>query len=274
MKFRGEMDDGKVYDAGSTVYEIEKGERMIFNALSKIVSDTENPPSCGSGQRCIHEIEGRLGNLSSSGFFSPGVDPQWFEALCRRLNYYSGWKEETQWVESEDTTFNINSGQVRQQRSYDSNDCVVTIKANKKTPIHHTFFRLPLSQQENEHILIDSGANVIKVAYSMEENVCKNKLPNLVDPLHVRIKQRREFTIDSNAILGAKWRFDLTRTWSGKTHEQAETQQRNADPVCEVELEWIPPDDATCQKMKQVGLEQMSSYLFKSLTDKLFYLRN
>lgn len=233
---------------------------IIVNALEAIA--TSSSPSTTH-----HEIEARLGTVSQRGSFVPGVDPEWFEALCLRLEKCNEWCEQKQWSESEDTSFNIGTMKVRQSRICDSDNCIVNLHTIRKTSIAHTLLKLPTTCDATP--TVDVGADTIKIAHSSEEAV-HDSLPTLVRPLHVRIKQRREFLVNSTAIIGAKWRFDMTRTWSGRTREEAETLQNSEPPVCEVELEWIPPPHSDYHA---VGLDNVAQSLLTSMTSKLAALQ-
>lgn len=236
---------------------------VVLNALKAIVSNR-------SSSTLNHEIEARLGSVTHTGNFVSGVDPEWFEALCLRLEKCSEWCEQKQWAESEDTTFNMGAMKVRQSRICDSDNCTVDLYTIRKTPVAHTFVKLPTNC--NSVPTVDIGADTIKIAHSSEEMI-RASLPTIVRPLHVRIKQRREFVLHSTAVSGAKWRFDMTRAWSGKTREEAETMQSSSPPVCEVEIEWIPPSEIVYSEYHSVGLGSVSQSLVDSMISKLTALQ-
>lgn len=77
-----------------------------------------------------------------------------------------------------------------------------------------------------------------RVQLSKEYHIDKKKLTKSVNPNHVRIKQRTSFIKyqgDSNQSPG--WKFDLTKTWSGRTRAEAEENQRLKNIVYEFECE-------------------------------------
>lgn len=236
---------------------------VVLNALDAIVSSSLSPA-------LNHEIEARLGTVTETGNFVPGVDPEWFEALCLRLEKCNEWCEQKQWTESEDTSFNMGTMKVRQSRICDSDNCTVNLYTIRKKSIAHSLLKLPINCDNAP--TVDIGADTIKIAHSSEEAI-RASLPTIVCPLYVRIKQRREFVLHSTAVLGAKWRFDMTRAWSGKTREEAETMQSSRPPVCEVELEWIPPSEIVRSEYHSVGLDNVSQSLITSMISKLTALQ-
>lgn len=196
------------------------------------------------GHRHQHEVEARLGRMEGGRFVS-GVNPEWFEVLLQRLELCGTWTSQEGWVDSEDTTFESRGRQVRQSRVCNTKDCRIDIRSIYKDRKASACRPLEASRGDSGQDpfqLVPTGVDTMRVSYSVEAPVPKQGFPELVRPLHVRIKQRRSFVLESTGIEGAAWRFDLTRTWSGRTREEAEQLQRGGCPaVCEVELEWIPP---------------------------------
>ena len=207
-----------------------------------------------------HEIEGRMGTRGENGNFIAGVDPEWFEALVRRLECCNAWSSQKNWIESEDTSFNLGKTKVRQSRICNPRTCAVDLITLNKKAINSACIAMEMN---NDHT-INIGADTIRVAYSSEK-ITNATLPAIVEPQHVRIKQRRFFTQESTSIKGAKWNYELTRTWSGKTREEAEHNQNTVQPVCEVEIEWQPPDSA----FKQLESPKLAKHLTQSLLQKM-----
>ena len=193
----------------------------------------------GGGGGAGHEVEARLGTIDpESGRFVAGVEARWFEMLLKRMQLYQQWDHNHDWQESEDVFFTVAGRNVRQSRIFDANECTTQILTTvEKRVICKGILEMPQSCSP-----VAVGANAIRFAYATEE-VVKEALPEIViAPLHVRYKQRRSFEITSTGIPGAAWRFDFTRIWSGQNHAEAEIkQQRGDEPVCEIEVEWIPP---------------------------------
>lgn len=189
----------------------DKCKTVILNALECM---------CQPQDATTQELECRLGTIGVDGHFVTGVNVSWFEAICSRLQKCNEWKSHKGWVESEDTFFTTNGQTARQSRLCDPSTCKVQLKTITKRKASSSC--ISLIPPENEPS-VSMNANALKVAHASEADV-PGPLQPIVQPLHVRIKQRLEFTMDSTALPGAQWRFDFTRTWSGENRESAETR--------------------------------------------------
>ena len=182
-----------------------------------------------------HEVEGRLGSVCE-GKFIPGVDPDWFEALAKRMKLNKEWSAWQDWTQSEDFYFTVDGVSVRQHRICDPKTCTIRLRTETKKTLNWSLRTLPTCDTSS---LLYSGGNVVKIAHAFETPFDR-PLPQIVEPTHVRIKQRCYFELASSSIPGSAWRFDLTRVWCGKNSEEAEHKQHNEKPCCEVEIEWKP----------------------------------
>ena len=194
-----------------------------------------------------HEIEARLGRMQDGHFIS-GVNQEWFNVLLQRLELCSTWSHQDAWQDSEDTTFESRGRQVRQSRVCNTKECRIEVRTIHKS--RKACVCVPLGSSRGDEgqdpfHLVPTGVNMMRISYSIEAPVSRQSFPEIVYPIYVRLKQRRSFVLESSALQGASWRFDLTRTWSGKTRAEAEESQCASPPICEVELEWIPPICAT-----------------------------
>ena len=83
---------------------------------------------------------------------------------------------------------------------------------------------------------VASSVPDVRVGFAHEIDLDPDEIPSVVDPIFVRIKQRKSFMYKS-------WRYDLTRAWEGKTlAEASQKQSQGIPPVYEVELELLDPD--------------------------------
>lgn len=216
----------------------------FVDSIDKVITEAIEAIERAEGQAHQHEIEARLGRMEEGRFVS-GVNPEWFDVLLQRLELCGDWSSQEAWQDSEDTTFESRGKQVRQSRICNARDCRIEIRSIHKERKASACAPLTASRGgsgQNPFHLVPTGVDTLRVSYATEKPVSKHSFPELVRPLHVRIKQRRSFVLESRAHEGAGWRFDLTRTWAGGTREEAERSQRGGCPaVCEVELEWIPP---------------------------------
>ena len=96
------------------------------------------------------------------------------------------------------------------------------------TPFHHNWL----------------GANYdIRIGLNYEEQVPESDIPSIINPASVRIKSRKSFLYKPHHTEAKYpvWKFDITRSWTGKTKTEAEKKQKNGDTVFEIELECLNP---------------------------------
>lgn len=189
------------------------------------------------------ELEGRLGRMCD-GRFVPGVSSVWFQTLAVRLERYPGWAHQSQWVEIEDTFFSHDGRDFRQSRTCNAVTCRVDLSTIQKT---RGPSRVILTEQlalvQND--ILPTDVTALRISQATETECDCQHLPPIVTPTYVRIKQRKTFRLNSQRCSGGGWKFELTRSWAGRNREEAELCQRSSDPVNEVEVEWLPPPDAT-----------------------------
>lgn len=232
------------------------------------------------------ELEGRLGQISSTGKFTSGVNAAFFIVLLNRMHLGRHWIEVTDWNESEDTYFETLSGkQVRQTRLFDTDN--VEIKLGLvvcKDVLHVTTQAFDVADHDAAQQVTDPAAaaidvnrpvisadvNALRISCAKEAQVEDADVPHVVtNPTHVRIKQRKSFYSASKGLDGARWRYDMTRTWSGGNREEAIASQRSEPARCEIEIEWIPPPRRHGDWHSQAAVECLAEALSKSLIAKL-----
>lgn len=169
------------------------------------------------------ELELRFGALS---------EPDWVQ-LSRSLERFDRWtKVSDGWKEYTDFFYTCHKlGPVRTTRT-EGKDGVLAIEHVKKTRVTFT----DLSMEDCR--IADS----VRITLSTEEELDEKDLPVVVHETSlVRIKLRRSFTWND-------WRFDLTKSWSGKTlSEASKNRKKNVDTAHEFEIEMLNPS-AVLQK--------------------------
>ena len=209
------------------------------------------------------EFEMRLGQIKADGNFSSQVDFLWFTTLEKRLNACKDWTAKTHWIESEDTFFLDQQGRkIRQTRLCDPDTCTVQLYTICKNQLK----KCTVSLQEvlaTTNEILPSGVDALRCSYSRECPVNKEELPMIVQPVHMRIKQRKRFILASTSHAGITWNFDLTRCWEGANREEAEQRQHALTPKCEVEIELA----SNCQSH---GIDLR--YIVNSMLDKVLSL--
>ena len=218
----------------------EKTDQSRYDKIYRHIHGLYPPTLCN--KNTVYELEGRLGRICGDKFIA-GVSSVWFQTLAVRLDRYSGWTEQTQWVEIEDTFFTHDGHEFRQSRVCDAVNCQVNLFTIEKKQGKNCVIPTPkLSVIQNDILPTDVGA--IRLAQAEEITLDQQQLPSVVTPTYIRIKQRKTFFLDSRKHDGAKWKFELTRSWGGKTREEAEIFQNTTEPTNEVEVEWLPSSEA------------------------------
>ena len=193
-------------------------------------------PLDAEAPRSTMELEMRLGTVTPLNQFAAGVDNEWFDALIRRLDASQKWFSVSPWHEYEDVTFHDAQGvPVRQTVVANCASCKLDLLYTQKQSL------LKVTLAAVSECMCCNGVDAVRLALSQETSLSASGLPRVVVPLHVRIKRRRSYTLQCTTIPKSFWRYDCTQCWSGATKEQAAKSQRNEKPVCEVEVEWIPP---------------------------------
>jgi hypothetical protein len=77
----------------------------------------------------------------------------------------------------------------------------------------------------------------LRFAINWEEEV--HDIPNFALPTMVRIKQRKSFYYTPDHFVKPIWSFDFTKTWFGKTKEEAELAQKQSESIYEIECECL-----------------------------------
>lgn len=172
-------------------------------------------------QRTAVELELRLGRRDDTGFQST-VDPDFFQDLEASLLAFQGWSSvDTEPVVS---TAYIHSDQIRTTTTWVGTQPQIT---------HHR------KQRRGECFGVhtcDAGEPRmydLRVSLNTETPVPSHSVDAVVEPTLVRMRRRRSFVLDGI------WRFDLTRSWTGKSRSDVENQMATQPPDHEVEIEYV-----------------------------------
>lgn len=172
------------------------------------------------------ELEARLGTMMPDGAFTPGVPPTLMHKFLRSIGT-APTTTKTGWQESHDYFF------------------TAEIKERKGHPCRKLELRTSVNFDPNAlhvHTVTISKNRVATATVPLHENMClrlslsserliTEQLPQIVNPYHVRIKQRTTHAFDQC------WRYDCTQVWRGADRTQAERVQRCNPPICEIEIE-------------------------------------
>lgn len=216
------------------------------------------------------ELEARLGIWNENERrFVPGVSRVFMERALAMFNSYDGWTNVTQWIETQDFFYVIDSvnAKVRTTVCYESGSIVkkhmVKTKMQQET--------LKINTRHDEHIRTFKSENEcpdIRISLSLEQEIDDDKIPEMVHPTFVRIKQRKTYLYAPHGFAKPVWRFDMTMSWCGDTKSDAEKTQRNEAPIYEIECECLAPTAYRLHKHEQ------EKYVAKSLLLKLLDLYN
>ena len=217
---------------------IERAETLMDNLIDgkMIVYETKDDFTTSDSKSSISEksssshleLEARLGHWNEEDRrFHPGVDRFFMERALNMLNSFDAWSRVTSWSEMQDFFYTDNSGKnMRTTVFYDDQ--------NKQIRQHHIIKKVI----NRETALVKGSENPdIRISLAIEQEVDESLVPDVVQPNHVRIKQRKSFFYTPLAFSEPIWVFDMTLSWSGDTKSDAERKQYSVPPVYEIECE-------------------------------------
>lgn len=217
------------------------------------------------------ELECRLGQIDSKSStitnkFSPGVSKMTYEQCLQLVQTFPNWSQVTnpRWIT--DFFYNFPENHTRpgypQQLSKvlgnsfrpasQIRTSVMYIDENSRKIQHiykHSLGQLTFKYQKTGTSGGSAGSGVkseklmnnneydLRFAINWEEDVCD--VPNCALPTLVRLKQRKSFYYTPDHFTKPIWSFDFTKTWSGKTKEEAEFKQKHGDCLYEIECECL-----------------------------------
>lgn len=187
------------------------------------------------------ELEARFGQIIN-GSFRAEVGADFGEYCAETLTCYPDWVRSEDAVESRDFFYNDN---IRSSVSFDSIKGTMQVSHLRKRKLHDinvqtTATDLPLIKRLSMIRL--EPLYDIRISMSVEEPLTSDQLETIVLPNYVRIKERTSFYYSSRFTREAPlWQFAVTKTWSGHTYADAETQRRTSNPAYEIECEALNP---------------------------------
>lgn len=144
--------------------------------------------------------------------------------------------QSSEWAESHDAFFTVDDvpSEVRSSVSFDSD--MLNMKCTNIAKVTVKSFEIA------EELATEGCA--WRVHLSHENVIPADKLPDMILPDKVRIKQRKSFTY-KNADATAVWKYDFTLSWTAPTKDEAQQMQfGDVEPEYEfeVELQYAHPD--------------------------------
>jgi len=233
-------------------------EGVLSTCLSGEGGPTTTTPSALAP---VVELEARVGTICSSGRFEACITPQLHQQFYNKMPLKN--EDECPWFrghpieETHDYFY-------RDKDGVEVRDTVRFPSDSDRTYVTH-IHKQSISKIDIE---IPDAPCDIRVSLATELPIDKNNLPIKVEPHHVRIKRRHVFEYTSRDMRHPAWNFVFTWSWSGKSREQAEMNQRQRpyDPVCEFEVECVHP-----MRYRQVH-SQDYEYVAESLLRKVLGL--
>lgn len=197
------------------------------------------------------ELELRLGTMDGSGFV-PGITAEFAEFLVGKLDSFAGWAQVDDWNVSHDYFYpisNDSSQNIRTTthfvRDKKTNQAQLHLTHCAKWSIEKMDFQCYNSVQPDGQMqtVRDGQTYDVRVALNYESKINPQDLSDVINPQYVRIKSRKSYFYVSKQSPSSKvtWRFDVTKTWSGKTFTQADENQAHQSPIYEFELECVDP---------------------------------
>jgi len=217
------------------------------------------------------EMEMRFGTFGHQrDSFVAGVGADFVRGALSLFQQYEDWHKVTAWTEIVDYFYDMPGTQTQTRTSVSVNPETGkwTTQHIRKHP-RGTVDMLFLSDYVPK--LYD-----IRTRLCYEEEVSVSSLPNQVQPVSVRIKQRKQYFYGREKGQAPLWCYDLTRSWAGATKAEAEEKQKKGLTTYEIELECLNVA-AYMQYHRQDEIFAATSMLLKmtrlyDLEDNNFYL--
>ena len=209
------------------------------------------------GNTPIVELEARVGTICSSGRFEAGITPQLHQQFYEKMPHKNG--DQCAWFRSHPIE-ETHDYFYRDKDGIEVRDTVHFLPEKGLHVVH--IHKQNISKIDIE---IPEAPCDIRVSLATEVSVDEDNLPEKVEPHFVRIKRRHLFEYVSRDMRQPAWHFVFTWSWSGKSREEAEMNQRQRpyDPVCEFEVECVHP-----MRYRQVHNQQYE-YVAESLLRKV-----
>jgi len=178
--------------------------------------------------------------------FQSGVPNIVMERIMQNLASYEDWFGVREFQEMQDFVYPVHEiGDVRTTVMYDDKH---TGQLQRRHIHKDRIDSVTLKLVCNNGVMAAAGGNApylldVRVDLNREQEIRDDdpRLPHLQNTSHVRIKQRRSYLYASTGALQPTWQFDVTFSWSGQTKTQAERQQKETPPICEIECELLNP---------------------------------
>ena len=212
------------------VLEIPKSIHMCCSTLSKHIKVMRSMLFQNNHDRTIHyELECRFGTLRGDKF-SPGIPEDVFRNIEVMLESYDKWEGTPVWQESHDYIYNHLGQRIRTSAFFENG------KIEQRHMLKTTLSKTTMGFEPMDGAGCGGHPCDISVrcTISQEQAIKPKLIPDIVRPQFVRIKQRRSFRSEC-------WAFELTRTWGGKTRQEAEQKQDSSPAIYEFEVECTDP---------------------------------
>ena len=221
------------------------------------------------------ELEIRFGRYDHvNRRFVPGVTEDFQKCILEMLDEFDGWDSQTDWIERVDYFYELQRAHKRTRHDHASSsnrrpDLIRTTVTHDKILCTEHIRKEKVSQRTLQFVEgINARASSIindhcdlRVSLNCEHHVDAEFIPEVVQPVLVRIKSSRTFRHKA-------FEFVISRVYSGRTRADAEIAQRTSVPTYEVECE--------CIDLKNYCDAHSDSYIAKSILMKLtdFYQRS
>ena len=224
------------------------------------------------------ELEGRLGRFLPNGHFDADIGETMFFTVLQLLESFQRWSRIEDWTECNDVFYEATIAPSNPESQ--PTTCVVrstvSVEQDKSIDIKHVV------KHKLDHITLNSfpidtsSCNLetsqchmrheihARIACSCEKQIPASSLPLMVQPSHIRIKQRKRFILHSVGASVETFSFDATIVYTGQTKLEAEkAQAARRDAKYEIEVECLNPS------LYLQSCDQNLSYLAVSLLLKL-----
>lgn len=185
------------------------------------------------------EFEIRLGKKKRRKF-EAGIEESLLQDLEESFEHYEGWTNITKAVYI-DYFYEIGTKMLR-----------TTTELTNPGEDNEALKNYTIEKLNLKKMILKVGDLDARVSVNSEKPVPDNDLQNstFYSTTFVRIKERTSYFL-------ANWKYDLTRTWSGKTFTEAEYNRSQQTPIFEIEIEIISPSYVQKHSHKYLALSSM-----------------
>jgi hypothetical protein len=209
---------------------------VVTDSLAESVEDPETIGLSG-----LHVI-GRLGNMTKDGFVD-ALDAQMAQTFLDVLVSCNLWKAQSDWYLTQEFTVN---DRCRVHVSYENNQRSTTVHRHNRVSDNTYRYQSPTD-------------TVVQVA--LEREFGMENPDQFQEFVHATSSLNRYFLLACESVPGVMWRYQVQKTWMGKSASEAEHNMLHTEPTWSVRCEMLNLPSVTGMSEEQTGTLMASMFL-------------